>query len=600
MKSFEELRLGPEVVAALAAEGIESPTPFQAAAIPVVLRGNDVLGRVGPGGGALVGYAAPLLERLQGNAGAPACLVLCASRRQATRLARSAAPLCEATGHRAAALARPWRRPEEADFLFVPADGLRPLLDGTIGTETVRAVVLHDGDGVAAGVPADRLETLLAGLPDDCQRVFCGLPFGPVLQSMARRFTRRAATIPSPDRQEAAAEGRGARPRRRGQPSGARLLRCVAADGGRFEATLALLASLLRPAADGPAREAAAPSRSSSGLTPLLRQRAPRHVLVFASSADQAADLGDFIEMHGFAVGRPGDEAAPVWLCPGEDEAAREAVEAHRAPESIATVSAAVPAAAETASLRHGAGGAAWVVAQTREMRHVEAVAEKAGFALKRVQAERPPAVSEAIDALGEELSQTARSPETIPYALLVEELGSGLAATEIAAAALALLHRERGAEARDASAPPPPKAWVRLFLSCGERDEIGPREIVGAVTSEAGVSGKEIGKIQVRDKHAIVEVAEPEAARIVKALNGITLGGRSLRVDYDRQREKRPASSGPSAARPRRPASPGGRRTAPRRPHGKLSPGNKSPPGKRTGATRSRKDQKPTAKRRP
>lgn len=594
MKSFEELRLGPEVVAALAAEGIESPTPFQAAAIPVVLRGNDVLGRVGPGGGALVGYAAPLLERLQGNAGAPACLVLCASRRQATRLARSAAPLCEATGHRAAALARPWRRPEEADFLFVPADGLRPLLDGTIGTETVRAVVLHDGDGVAAGVPADRLETLLAGLPDDCQRVFCGLPFGPVLQSFARRFTRRAATIPSPDRQEAAADGRGAKSRRSGrQPSGARLLRCVAAEGGRFEATLALLASLLGQSADGTGRESRPASRPSSGLTPLLRQRGPRHVLVFASSADQAADLGDFIEMHGFAVGRPGDEAASVWLCPGEDEAAREAVEAHRAPESIATVSAAVPAAAEAALLRHGAGGPAWIVAQTREMRHVEAVAEKAGFALKRVQAQRTPSVSKAIDALGEELSKTARSPETIPYALLVEELASGLAATEIAAAALALLHRERGAEARDDS-PPPPKAWVRLFLSCGERDGIGPREIVGAVTSEAGVSGKEIGKIQVRDKHAVVEVAEPEAARIVKALNGITLGGRSLRADYDRQREKRPAASGPAAARPRRPAPQGGRRTAAKPPRGK------SPPGKRTGAPRSRKDQRPPAKRRP
>lgn len=594
MKSFEELRLGPEVVAALAARGIESPTPFQAAAIPVILRGNDVLGRVGPGGGALVGYAAPLLERLQGNAGAPACLVLCASHRQAIRLARSTAPLCEATGHRAAALVRPWRRPEEADFLFVPADGIRPLLDGTVGTETVRAVVLHDGDGIAAGVPADRLEALLAGLPDDCQRVFCGLPFGPALQSVARRFTRRAATIPSLDRrEEAAGTGRGAKPRRGGRPSsGARLLRCVTADGSRFEATLALAASLLRQPSAGSGRAADATPRRSSGLAPLLRQRGPRHVLVFASSADQAADLGDFIEMHGFEVGRPGDEAAPVWLSPGEDEAARKAVEAHPAPESIATVSSAAPAAAEAALLRHGAGGPAWIVAQTREMRHVEAVVRQAGFALKRVQVQRTPAVSEAIDALGEELTEVARSPEAIPYALLVEELASGLAATEIAAAALALLHRERGAEARSVPEAAP-KAWVRLFLSCGERDEIGPREIVGAVTSEAGVSGKEIGKIQVRDKHAIVEVAEPEAARVVKALNGITLGGRSLRVDYDRQREKRPAGPAAAAARPQRRGPQGARLGAPRQPRAKPSS------GKRTGATSPRKRQRPPTSRR-
>lgn len=598
MKSFEELRLGPEVVAALAAEGIESPTPFQAAAIPVVLRGHDLLGRVGPGGGALVGYAAPLLERLQGNAGAPACLVLCPSHGQATRLARSTTRLCEATGHRAAALAPLWRRPAEADFLFVPPDGIRRLFDGTVGTDGVQAVVLHDGDGIAASVPNDHLEALLGGLPSDCQRVFCGLPFGPALQSMARRFTRRAATVPSPGVEEEGAAGkRGAKGRPGGGPSSrGRLLRCVTADGGRFEAALALVASLLREPA-GSARETTEALRSSSRLTPLLRQRGPRHVLVFASSADQAADLGDFIEMHGFEVGRPGDADAPVWLSPGEDAAAREAVEAVGAPESVATVSSAPPAAPEAALLRHGAGGPAWVVAGTREMRHVETVAQEAGFALKRVEAPRRPDVSEAIDALAAEVSEAVRSPETIPYALLVEALAPDLAATEIAAAALALLHRERGADARDAVVAPP-KAWVRLFLSCGERDEIGPREIVGAIASEAGVSGKEVGKIQLRDKHAIVEVAEPEAARVVKALNGITLGGRSLRVDYDRQREKRPATTGQAGARPRRPAPKGAKRPISRRPNSKRPPG-KSPPGKRTGPTKSRTRPPAQSKRR-
>ena len=35
MESFEELGLSPELVAALASEGAEEPTPFQVAAIPV-------------------------------------------------------------------------------------------------------------------------------------------------------------------------------------------------------------------------------------------------------------------------------------------------------------------------------------------------------------------------------------------------------------------------------------------------------------------------------------------------------------------------------------------------------------------------------------
>lgn len=519
MMSFDEFRLGPEIVAALAAEGIETPTPFQAAAIPVIARGNDLLGRVGPGGGAMVAYAAPLLDRLEAGAGSPVCLVVCTGRREATELARSAARLCEATGHRAAALDTLWRAPERADLLFVPADGIHKLFDGTASVAGVRAAVFHDGDGIMATVPEDHVEALLAGLPDDCQRVFCGLPFGPALRSVAKRFTRRAATVPSPSwGEEDGAGGPGAKPggSRTGRVATGRALHCVVADRRRPEAALALAAELL----EGPAR----------------------HVLVFASSADQAADLGDFLELHGFAAGAPGDEDAPVWLAPGEDAEAVEALEAASNPRAVATVSVAPPAGAEAAWLRHGTGGPAWVVAETRELRHVEAVTREAGLAFHRRGSRRSARVSDAMDALGRELAEAARSPEAVPYALLVEALAGELSATEIAAAALALLHSQRAAAGRPAS--PAPTAWVRLFLSCGESDEIGPGEIVGAITSEANVAREQIGKIQVRDRHAVVEVAEPEAAKVVKALNGITLGGRSLRADYDRAGSRRPTRS--------------------------------------------------------
>ena len=194
MTSFEDLPLGPETVASLAAEGIETPTPFQAAAIPVIARGNDLLGRAGPGSGTLVAYAAPLLDRLEGRAGAPVCLVLCTGAGQATEIARSFARLAEGSGMRAAALAPHWHLPERADFLFVPADRISALYDGTVKVSGVKALVVHDGDGVVSSVPSDLLETFLGGLPSDCQRIFCGLPFGAALRSVARRFTRRDGT----------------------------------------------------------------------------------------------------------------------------------------------------------------------------------------------------------------------------------------------------------------------------------------------------------------------------------------------------------------------------------------------------------------------
>jgi ATP-dependent RNA helicase DeaD len=86
----------------------------------------------------------------------------------------------------------------------------------------------------------------------------------------------------------------------------------------------------------------------------------------------------------------------------------------------------------------------------------------------------------------------------------------------------------------------------VRLFVSTGTRDNIRPGDLVGAITGEAGVKGEQIGKIELRDTFSVVEVAADVADRVIRALNGTTLRGRSLRVDFDRK-------TAAPAARPQR-----------------------------------------------
>ncbi len=530
MTTFEHLSLGPETVAALAAEGMEVPTPFQAAAIPVIARGNDLMGRAGPGSGTLVAYGAPLVERLEGGAGSPACLVLCTGHRQATELARSLAPLCDSAGLRVAALAPHWNHPELADFLFVPADRLGAMYDGTVKIDGVRAVVFHDGDGLVKSVPSDRLETLLTGLPQGCQRIFCGLPFGPGLRSLARRFTAKAVTVPPGDSD---------RKRPRKQAGTVRELHFTVVEGDPPEAVLALVASLL--------------------------DDSTRHVLLYTPSADQAADLGDFLAVHGYESGPPGDAAVPVWLCPGEDEEARQAIEAMEDSSQVATVSCGVPPGAESARIRHcGAGGPAWALPAVREMGHLRQVANGAGLKLKRVRPVRPARVSTTLDELADRLHEAARAPEATPYYLLVESLLERFSAAEVAAAALLLLDGQasrkaaatRGAAAASASVP---ESWVRLFVSAGQRDDLGPGDILGAITRASGLDGKRVGRIDVRESHSLVEVYESDAKKVIGALNGTTLGGRSLRVDYDRARDRRPRgkpSDGPSRP-PRGPSGP-------------------------------------------
>jgi ATP-dependent RNA helicase RhlE len=62
--SFDTLGLSPVLLRALTEQGYTTPTPIQAAAIPVVLTGRDLLAGAQTGTGKTAAFALPLLERL--------------------------------------------------------------------------------------------------------------------------------------------------------------------------------------------------------------------------------------------------------------------------------------------------------------------------------------------------------------------------------------------------------------------------------------------------------------------------------------------------------------------------------------------------------
>ncbi len=62
--TFADLGLGGNIVRELAALGADAPFPIQAATIPDVLAGRDVLGRGKTGSGKTIAFGAPLVERL--------------------------------------------------------------------------------------------------------------------------------------------------------------------------------------------------------------------------------------------------------------------------------------------------------------------------------------------------------------------------------------------------------------------------------------------------------------------------------------------------------------------------------------------------------
>lgn len=64
MSNFESLGLSDKLLRAIKNEGYESPTPVQALAIPLLLKGRDVLGVAQTGTGKTAAFALPILQKI--------------------------------------------------------------------------------------------------------------------------------------------------------------------------------------------------------------------------------------------------------------------------------------------------------------------------------------------------------------------------------------------------------------------------------------------------------------------------------------------------------------------------------------------------------
>ncbi|MBR9864185.1 MAG: DEAD/DEAH box helicase [Rhodobacteraceae bacterium] len=92
MIKFSDLDLDPKVLKAIDEAGYVSPTPIQAAAIPLALQGRDVLGIAQTGTGKTASFTLPMITKLaKGRARArmPRSLVLCPTRELAAQVAEN-------------------------------------------------------------------------------------------------------------------------------------------------------------------------------------------------------------------------------------------------------------------------------------------------------------------------------------------------------------------------------------------------------------------------------------------------------------------------------------------------------------------------------
>lgn len=93
--------------------------------------------------------------------------------------------------------------------------------------------------------------------------------------------------------------------------------------------------------------------------------------------------------------------------------------------------------------------------------------------------------------------------------------------------------------------------------IAVGRRHKVEPRQIVGALANEGGLSREDFGAIQIRPEFSLVELPADLPRETLERLDGTRISGRliELRLDTGGPRRRRDGDGGPARGTRRRDA---------------------------------------------
>ena len=89
---------------------------------------------------------------------------------------------------------------------------------------------------------------------------------------------------------------------------------------------------------------------------------------------------------------------------------------------------------------------------------------------------------------------------------------------------------RTRGG-GRGGDGGPATAGMKRLWLNIGRMDRIQPRDIVGCILGETGLPAATVGRVQLFERHSLVDVSATFESQILESLNSAAVKGRKLKA---------------------------------------------------------------------
>lgn len=528
--SFSDLNLPPLILKALTDVGYEKPSPIQAATIPHLLNGHDVVGMAQTGTGKTAAFALPTLAGIDPSQNYPQALVLCPTRELAIQVAEAfqsyaahlkgfhVLPLYGGQDMRGQL-----RGLQRGAHVIVGTPGrlLDHLNRKSLNLSKLKTLVLDEAD-----------EMLRMGFIDDVESILEKTP-------QSRQVALFSATMPGPIRRVAE--------KYLNKPKEVRIETSVTTNEN-IEQKFWLVSG----------------ASKLEALTRMLEVEEFDGMIIFVRTKTSTVDLADRLNARGFSASPlNGDmnqtlrqrtvenlKNGKLDILVATDVAAR-GLDVERISH---VVNFDIPYDDEAyvhrigRTGRAGRTGKAILFVTQRERRLLRSIEKTTR---QRIEQMSLPSREQLIDirssAFKNSVAEVLQTGNTEFFRDLVSQLceEQQVSADEVGAALVYLLQKDRPL------APPPererPKANFREESSTNHRDrsnrkgerkdrgsrnatpmdcyrievgrnhEVTPGEIVGAIANESGISGKNIGHIKIKDAYTLVELP--------KGLSGDVLG---------------------------------------------------------------------------
>jgi ATP-dependent RNA helicase DeaD len=198
VSSFDSMGLSARMLKALEGVGYVTPSPIQAAFIPVALTGRDCIGQARTGTGKTCAFVIPLLEQIDHSLPAVQALVLCPTRELAEQVAAEARRLasehlCEPAllvgGKPVSKQIRDLER-EPSIVVGTPGRVIDLLQRGNLNLKQLRIAVLDEADRMLDIGFRPAIEKILRQCPAERQTLLLSATLPPPVERLAQRYMK--------------------------------------------------------------------------------------------------------------------------------------------------------------------------------------------------------------------------------------------------------------------------------------------------------------------------------------------------------------------------------------------------------------------------